>query len=130
MKEELEYSLNKFKNAFIKLEKGISEASTELGRDGVIQRFEFTFELLWKTLRLFLREQGIEAKTPKDCLKESFRIGWLKDEGIFAGMLEDRNNTSRVYSEAKAAGIFERIKDGHAGAIKRILTELEKRLNN
>ncbi|MCE5329512.1 nucleotidyltransferase substrate binding protein [bacterium] len=49
MKENLsEYSLEKLKNAFNKLADGAKIADDDLYKDGVIQRFEFTFELLWK----------------------------------------------------------------------------------
>ena len=46
MNEELKYSLGELDKAFLKLKKGALKATEELQRDGVIQRFEFTFELL------------------------------------------------------------------------------------
>ena len=129
MHKELRYSFQKLNKAFNKLKEGVVEAGQvngELARDGVIQRFEFTFELLWKTLKIFLREKGIEVKTPKDSLKEAFRIGWIKDEGIFAQMLEDRNNTSHMYAEEKVKEIFDRIKANYVASLEKILIALEK----
>lgn len=52
MKDVLEYSLKKLKDAYQRLEEGVKQAKDELDKDGVIQRFEFTFELLWKALKL------------------------------------------------------------------------------
>ena len=129
MKEELEYSLTKLRKASLKLKQGTLKAKDELERDGVIQRFEFTFELLWKTLKLFLRAKGMEARTPKDCFKEAFRVGWLKEEEIFAHMLEDRNKSSHVYDEAESKEIFGRIKDQYIECLEKALMELEKSLD-
>ena len=97
MSDELKYSLEKFKNAVKRLEEGIVESKDQLDHDGVIQRFEFTFELCWKTLRLFLINEGIIIKSPRDALVEGFRFGLIKDEKIFLDMLEDRNQTSHIY---------------------------------
>ena len=103
MKEEVELSLKKLKDAYSRLRESVEIASGELERDGVIQRFEFTFELLWKTLRLFLEEEGIICSTPKECMKEAFRINWLNDEDIFLNMLKDRNKTSHIYDKSMAS---------------------------
>jgi hypothetical protein len=65
MKNELSYSLQKFNEAYNRLEEGIKIVTDELGEDGVIKRFEFTFELLLKTLKLFLEDRGILCKSPK-----------------------------------------------------------------
>ena len=46
MKDVLEYSLKKLKDAYQRLEEGVKQAKDELDKDGVIQRFEFTFELI------------------------------------------------------------------------------------
>jgi len=51
MKNELKYSFEKLKEALRRLNEGLKKAKDQLDRDGVIQRFEFTFELLWKTLK-------------------------------------------------------------------------------
>lgn len=59
MKNEFLFSMKKLQYAFSRLKEGADSAADELDKDGVIQRFEFTFELLWKTLKLFLADQGI-----------------------------------------------------------------------
>ncbi len=117
MKEEIDYALVRLEDAFNALRQGALTAEEELEKDGVIQRFEFTFELLWKTLKIFLHDKGIETKTPKDSLKEAFRIGYIKDEKAFLDMLEDRNKTSHIYDRQTSQEIFERIKNNYIQAI-------------
>ena len=130
MSDELKFSLEKLINAIKRLDEGVKEAKDNLGRDGVIQRFEFTFELLWKTLRLFLLDEGIITKSPKESLKEGFKFGLIKDEEIFLDMLEDINLTSHIYSEEVSAEIFKRIKTRYLTPLKRILNDIKKSSKN
>ncbi len=110
MLEEVKYSLEKLKKASKKLDDAVREAIDELDRDGAIQRFEFTFEVFWKTLRIFLEYEGYRCAGPRSCIKEAARRGFLKEAEIVLDMLEDRNKTSYIYDESTAKEIFERIK--------------------
>jgi len=78
-------------------------------RDSAIQRFEFTVELAWKVQQAFLREKGIECRSPKDCLKESFKYGLLRDDPLWLAMLEDRNLTVHTSNEQTAEKVYGRI---------------------
>jgi len=125
MKKELDYALNRLNKALAKLKEGTERASDDLAEDGVIQRFEFTFELLWKTLKIFLEENGVVARTPRDVFKEAFRLDWLGDnEEVFLNMLEDRNKTVHIYDEKTSRQIFTRIKEDYVGAIETVLEKL------
>ena len=124
MKAELIYSFQKLKEAVKKLDDGIKQVKDQLDRDGVIQRFEFSFELLWKTLKLFLADEGIIANSPKEALKETFRFGLIKDDEVFLDMLEDRNQTSHIYSEDISKEIFGRIKKKYLNAFKLLINNL------
>ena len=94
--------------------------------DGTIQRFEFAIELCWKTLRRALLVEGIETTTPREALREAYRVHWLEDEAVWLSMLKDRNETSHVYSEEKAREIYGRIGGYHA-AMLRVLETLTKK---
>jgi nucleotidyltransferase substrate binding protein (TIGR01987 family) len=126
MKDELKYSIEQFNKTLSRLNAGIKKAKDQLDNDGVIQRFEFTFELLWKTLRLFLLDEGIITKSPKEALKEAFRFGLIKDEEIFLDMLEDRNQTSHIYSEEISKEIVLRIKKFYLSKLTKLSKELLK----
>ncbi len=125
MKDVLEYSLKKLIDAHKRLEEGIEQARDELDKDGVIQRFEFTFELLWKALKIYLEHQGIIVKTPRDSFVEAFRINLFDDEKIFLDMMEDRNSASHIYDKETSKKIFNRIKKNYSSEITKLIEQLK-----
>jgi nucleotidyltransferase substrate binding protein (TIGR01987 family) len=127
-KVEVLLAIEKLNKAFLKLREGIESASTELEKDGVIQRFEFTFELLWKTLRIILEYKGIEVRSPRSAIKEAFKAGLIEDDEILLDMLEDRNLSSHIYSEEVAEQIFKRIEKAYVPALEKLLAMLKERL--
>ena len=110
-KSEALLKIKNFEKALNRLEEGIKEAKNDLDKDGVIQRFEFTMEVLWKALRAILLYQGIECYSPRSCIKEAFKANIIDDDEIILDMLEDRNISSHVYDEERSNQIFERIKN-------------------
>jgi len=127
MKDVLEYSLKKLIAAHKKLEEGLEQAIDELDKDGIIQRFQFTFELLWKALKIYLEYQGIIVKTPRDSFIEAFRIDLFDDEKLFLDMLEDRNSTAHIYDKETSEKIFNRIKEKYSSEIAKLIRQLETR---
>ncbi|MFH1116507.1 MAG: nucleotidyltransferase substrate binding protein [Pseudomonadota bacterium] len=79
-------------------------------RDGVIQRFEFTYELSWKMLKRYLEEYGLE-RPDRLSNRDLFRVGYeqelLDDPEEWFLYLRMRNLTSRAYDEAKATQVFQ-----------------------
>jgi nucleotidyltransferase substrate binding protein (TIGR01987 family) len=114
--------LNQRRVLFLQALKRLGEAVTESQqrpesdtlRDGVIQRFEFTFELAWKVLKARLDFEGFaEANSPRAVIKQAFQLGWLPDEGAWLSLLDDRNQTSHTYDAASAMIIYQRIVARH-----------------
>ncbi len=101
---KLQDSLNNLERAIIKLEDALKiPKDRELVVEGTIHRFEYVIELMWKTLKRALKYEGIDTKTPRESLKESFRIGWLHDEAVWLDMLNQRNTTSHLYLHEELA---------------------------
>lgn len=115
--DKFQTKFHNFKNALTALEVAVSDFDkTALlsVRDGVIQRFEFTVELAWKTVREYLIDEGIaEINTPKSVMKAAFAANLVDDEDGWIGILNDRNTTSHIYDEDEADKIFERIRSNH-----------------
>jgi nucleotidyltransferase substrate binding protein (TIGR01987 family) len=95
--------------------------------DGTIQRFEFTFELFWKTLRRFLQQEGIDTASPKNTFKHAYRRGLLDREQLWIDMLKDRNLSSHVYNAETARQIFARL-PSHYRALRDCFEQLERRM--
>ena len=119
-KAEAILKIKNFENALKRLEEGVLEAKNELDKDGVIQRFEFTIETLWKALRAILLYQGIEFYSPRECIKLSFKANIIDDDEIILDMLLDRNISSDVYDESKSEEIFKRIKTVYLEYLKNL----------
>jgi nucleotidyltransferase substrate binding protein (TIGR01987 family) len=94
----LKDGLGNLSKAIANLERALTiPRDRELVYEGTIQRFEMTIELMWKTIKRALEYEGLAPKTPRESLKEAFRVGWLHDEQIWLDMLDHRNTTSHVY---------------------------------
>ena len=94
------------------LEAILQEPFSIIIRDAAIQRFEFTFEALWKYLKDYLKEQeGILCNSPKSCFRELFSLGLLNESEtiLFLAMTDDRNMTSHTYKEEVSQIIFSKL---------------------
>jgi nucleotidyltransferase substrate binding protein (TIGR01987 family) len=87
-------------------EKALPMVSNDLERDGAIQRFEFTYELLWKTLKKVLLFKGIEQNSPRGVFREAAKIGMIEDLDLWFDFLKNRNITVHIYKEEYAEIVF------------------------
>lgn len=118
-----------FQNALLRLKEGLAGYETasdqQLARDGIIQRFEFTCELAWKTTREWLLDQGyIDLNSPKSVMRQAFADGLVSDSDGWIGLLNDRNLTSHIYDENTADQIFQRIQTCHLPLLEGLLEKL------
>ncbi len=89
--------------------KNPSELS-ELEMEGLIQRFEYTFELAWKVMQDLLKYKGYEfVQGPNGTLQEAFRDGLIVDHDGWRRMAKARVTTSHTYNEGDAAEIVSNI---------------------
>lgn len=94
---------------------------------GCIQYFEFTFELLWKTVKRAAEEEGItDCNSPKSALKAAFSNGWIDEEELWLKMLSSRNKMSHSYSTEEAMDVFEQL-PAFAEAIQQLVDTLSER---
>ena len=122
--------LRNFTKAVAKLKEGLNQYdnTNELQRDGIIQRFEFSFELAWKTLKEIFEEEGlIGLNSPKMVLKEAFSAGLISEDKIWLNMLMDRNTTSHVYDEGTAIEICKNIEEKYIDALEKLIEKIDER---
>lgn len=84
----------------------------EIERDALIQRFEFTFEIMWKCGKDYLRNvEGIEVASPKGVIRHFREIGIFDNAQTEQAlqMVDDRNLTTHTYDEIFALEIAKRV---------------------
>ena len=93
-----------FDRAFVLLRQALEngpEVLNPLEKEGVVQRFEYCFELAWKTVKDFMEQSGFvfAAVTPRQVLKEAFAARILADGQVWIDMLDHRNLLSHTYNQ-------------------------------
>jgi nucleotidyltransferase substrate binding protein (TIGR01987 family) len=87
----------------------VAQPETDFMRDAVIERFEFTFEVIWKVLKLYLERQGHECGGLRATLKKASAeklIPTPEEAKRWMQMLEARNLASHAYDEALARQLY------------------------
>lgn len=95
-------------------------------RDSIIKKFEYTFELAWKTIKEYLEKEGYEEiSSPRKVLKQAFEINLIKNEKIWSNMLEARNSKANKYDEEQAIFYEDVIKKKYFNELKNLLEVLK-----
>ncbi len=99
-----------YKKALAKLSEVVEttdiSALSELETEGLIQRFEYTYELAWKTLQDFLRNKGyLDIAGPNPVLTQAFQDGYIVDGDGWRQMKKSRELTAHTYNSDMAAAI-------------------------
>jgi len=121
-----------FESAFMllkeALENDISEMS-DLEKEGVVQRFEYTFELAWKTLKDYLVYSGVvfDQITPRRVIKEAFAARIIEDGQTWIDMLEQRNLMSHTYDKETFDGVIRNITKSYFAAVEQVFTWLKQK---
>lgn len=129
--ERLKERLDVAQKALTTLQEVLAETNpTAIVRDAAIQRFEYTFEAVWKAGQEFLRRQeGIDVGSPKGVMRSFFQTGYLNERQTELGlkMVDDRNLTSHTYSEGLSEIIFKELPK-YAALMQSCLTVIQKSL--
>lgn len=109
---KLKLKLENLKKALGRLEDSLKKDPHEddLYLDGIIQRFEFVFELSWKLMKGYLEYDGIEVNSPRGAFRESFKVELIEDGTAWIKMMENRNRTSHTYNQDTAWEIYNKVK--------------------
>lgn len=104
---KLEAIMKQFESALQRLDEVLKEPKNAIIRDSAIQRFEFSLDLAWKSVKVFLEEQkGIICSSPKDCFREAYRQGLIEYDDAWIKYVDMRNETVHTYKEEIAEKIY------------------------
>ena len=110
--EHIRLKKEDYHHAFIRLQAALRKDADmdDMYLDATIQRFEFCFELAWKLMKAVLQYDGIEANSPRSCIRESWKQGLIPDAQEWLEMMEKRNLSSHTYDESAAREIYREVK--------------------
>ncbi len=108
------------------------ENVTDVIIDGALHRFEFTFELAWKTMKDYLEYVGLIQKTgsPREVLQNAYQNDLIDNGEDWIEMMLSRNTLSHLYDEDESREIYEKIKNKYADMIEELINNLINKENN
>jgi len=129
-----EQRFQNFEKAYFSLNQSIEAYNKESDnlfiRDSLIQRYEYTIELAWKTLKDYLEEEGfIDVSSPKKVIRQALKEGYITDP-VWLKALDDRNKTTHAYDEKMAQEVTTEIKDQYFYLLRDLYFVLKKEMTN
>ena len=118
---------NNFEKAVNQLTKFIEKGNlNEFERQGLIQAFEYTFELAWNTLKDDFEEQGEQnIFGSRDAFRLAFKRGLIEDGETWMKMITSRIATSHTYNENVATQIANDTKKLYYGEFVKLYEKLK-----
>lgn len=101
----------------------------QLEKEGAVQRFEYTLELAWKTIKDYLEQSGVvlSAVTPRQVIKDAFAARLLTDGQTWIDMIDHRNLLSHTYDPANFEEAVDAIHGRYLAAFKQVRDLLDSR---
>ena len=121
-----------FERAVLRLREGSvllqANADNLLMQAGIIQMFEFTFELAWKLLKDYLQDEGFVLASPKATIRQAFQSGYIDDADDWMLALQDRNLTVHTYDDATVTAVVHDICTKYIPMLDKLYTDFKQRL--
>lgn len=111
-------------NAYQQLQLALTAVTKEphnkLYQIALVGAFQFTFELCWKTLKDYLKFQGVDESLPREVIKQAFHHQLITDGQLWLDMLDARNLMAHVYQEQKALETVKDIQEKYVHGIDQV----------
>lgn len=130
MPNNLKESYETFKKAFLKLKEFVDmDEGTERDRGAIINAYQYTFELWWKTLQKYLMQKEIiEELGPSSTIRTAIQYEFIEDNQEYMDMLRDRNLITHTYKEDTANYIYERVKNIYVKLLEEFINKFDKKI--
>lgn len=98
---------------------------SELEVEGLIQRFEYTYELAWNTLQDLFKHQGYDGVLgPSPVIEQAFKNELITDAEGWARLKKSRQLTSHTYDSTTSKEIAVKVFDEYYGLFKQLEEKL------
>jgi len=116
--------------AFSQLEEACNRQEySPLELAGLVQTYQFTFELCWKTLKDLLTFEGYEVNSPRETIRKAFEMSLIDDVDHWFNALESRNILCHTYNESTAKQAEHLIKTEFEPMLRQCVVSLRERAN-
>ncbi|WP_022964945.1 nucleotidyltransferase substrate binding protein [Denitrificimonas caeni] len=124
--------LANYERARLRLTSAVELAATrelsDLEKQGLIQVFEFVFELAWNVMKDYFLYQGNPAITgSRDAIRTAFKNGLIADGEGWMEMIKSRNQSAHTYNESVANEITEKILQSYHKLFAQFATDMQTR---
>lgn len=111
-----------YANALDRLKEALQEKESDIIIDGILHRFELTFELAWKTIKDYLEYMGFSEKTgsPREVIQSAFKQGVIENGEIWIEIMISRNSLSHLYDEKSSRDVYKKIKEVYINEFEKI----------
>lgn len=133
-KARWKYRFDNYRRAYFLLQEAIEkqqeEGLNQLEKEGVIQRFEYTLELAWKTLKDFLEEERIllENISPRVVIREAFAAKIINNGETWMEAYDARNKMSHTYDFQKFEEVVDEIQKKYLNLFGELYETLASKL--
>jgi nucleotidyltransferase substrate binding protein (TIGR01987 family) len=115
-----------YRKAFSQLQEFIGKQDlNKLEEQGLIQCFEYTFELAWKTMKDYLESQGFTIASPRSAIQTAFQSGLITEGHLWIEALEQRNLMAHTYDEERARQAIRLIQNAYYQILFNLYSKLE-----
>ncbi len=125
-RQQVEY----FEKAHARLHEALALEQTEITRDALIKRFEFTFEMAWKAMYRWLRMKGAADVREEafEVIPRAFTAGLIEDDASWTEIRRARNRTAHTYDEKVAVAVAATILGDARPRFEELLARLQRDL--
>ena len=116
------YRFDNYKRAFSLLREAIEmmdeREPSQLEKEGIIQRFEYSTELAWNLMKDYLESENVafEQVTPRAVIRKAFEAYLLEDGQTWMDALDARNKMSHNYDPKRFEAVIEEIRKNYLRA--------------
>ena len=123
-------SYETFKKAFLKLKEFVdTDNGTEKDRSAIINAYQYTFELFWKTLQKYMQQQEmLDELGPGAVIRTAFQYQIIDNGSKYMEMLKDRNLITHTYKEDVAEDIYLNIKNEYIEILENFIENFDKKM--
>ena len=123
-------SYETFKKAFLKLKEFVdTDNGSEKDRGAIINAYQYTFELWWKTLQRYMQQQDmLDELGPGSVIRTAFQYQIIDNGSQYMAMLKDRNLITHTYKEDVAEDIYLNIKEEYIKILEEFIENFDKKI--